>query len=268
MPLLNILFRVLACLAVLAGTGLSWASDSITDGGLTFEDRSFRDLPFTIVRINLERESLGLYWKQPDGTPYQNFHALRDALKAEGQALLLATNAGIYAEDHSPLGLHVENKNELRPLNLHKGSQSNFALKPNGVFFIDGAGARILTTELYAQQKPAPILAVQSGPLLVIDGALHPKFKAESLSLHLRNGIGVLSPKEVTIVISNWPVNLHTFASFFSEVLECRNALYLDGSLSGLYAPAMDRTAAGLEYVGILAVTRPANAAAGEAAGE
>lgn len=238
------------------------------DGGITFEERTFHELPFTVARIKLEEESLQLFWKRADGKAHQNFHALRDDLKAQGQELVLATNAGIYAEDRTPLGLHVEKSLELRPLNLHKGSLSNFALKPNGVFLVDKSGARILTTEDYQAKLPSPILATQSGPLLVIDGALHPKFKADSLSLHLRNGIGVISPTEVVIVISNWPVNLHTFASFFSEVLGCRNALYLDGSLSGLYAPAIDRRGAGLDYVGILAVTRPAKSTAGEVAGE
>lgn len=268
MPLPHTLFLALACVAVLASTGAAGGEEPVTDGGLTLENKNFHDLPFTVARIKLGEESLQLFWKRQDGTAYQNFHGLRDELKAQGRELVLATNAGIYAEDRTPLGLHVEQSVELRALNLHKGSQSNFALKPNGVFYVDKSGARILTTEAYEAAKPAPILATQSGPLLVIDGALHPKFKADSLSLHLRNGIGVISPTEVAIVISNWPVNLHTFASFFSEVLGCRNALYLDGSLSGLYAPAIDRDGAGLEYVGILAVTRPAKATAGEVAGE
>jgi len=268
MPLPYILFRALACFAILAGSGVVGGEEPVTDGGITFENQTFHEMPFTVARIKLDEESLQLFWKRADGTAYQNFHALRDDLKGQGQDLVLATNAGIYAEDRTPLGLHVENSVELRALNLHKGSQSNFALKPNGVFFLDKDGARVLTTEDYAAEPPTPVLATQSGPLLVIDGALHPKFKAESLSMHLRNGIGVLSPKEVVIVISNWPVNLHTFASFFTEVLHCDNALYLDGSLSGLYAPAINRNGAGLEYVGMLAVTRPAKAATGEAAGE
>ncbi|MEQ1843377.1 MAG: phosphodiester glycosidase family protein, partial [Verrucomicrobiales bacterium] len=250
MPLPHILFRALACFAILASTGVAGGEEPVVDGGITFEERTFHELPFTVARIKLEEESLQLFWKRADGKPHQNFHGLRDDLKSQGQELVLATNAGIYAEDRTPLGLHVEKSVELRALNLHKGSQSNFALKPNGVFFLDNDGAHVLTTEDYAAKQPAPILATQSGPLLVIDGALHPKFKAESLSLNLRNGIGVISPTEVVIVISNWPVNLHTFASFFTEVLHCDNALYLDGSLSGLSAPAIDRKGAGLEYVG------------------
>lgn len=268
MPLPHILFRALACFAFLAGTGVAGAEALVRDEGITFEERSFHDLPFTVARIKLDQELLQLFWKRADGTAYQNFHALRDDVKARGQELVLATNAGIYAEDRTPLGLHVEKSTELRALNLHKGSQSNFALKPNGVFFLDNNGAGILTTERYAAETPTPILATQSGPLLVIDGALHPKFKADSSSVHLRNGIGVISPKEVVIVISNWPVNFHTFASFFAEVLHCRNALYLDGSLSGLYAPAINRKGAGFEYVGMLAVTRPAKAATEETPGE
>jgi len=268
MPLPHILIRALACFAILVCGGVARGEGPVVDGGITFEEKSFHELPFTVARIKLDEESLQLFWKRTDGTAYQNFHGLRDDLRAQGRELVLATNAGIYAEDRTPLGLHVEKSVELRALNLHKGSQSNFALKPNGVFCVDKSGARVLTTEAYEAAKPAPILATQSGPLLVIDGALHPKFKADSRSVHLRNGIGVVSPTEVVIVICNWPVNLHTFASFFIDVLRCDNALYLDGSLSGLYAPSIKRDGPGLEYVGILAVTRPAKATAGEVAGE
>jgi len=232
-----------------------------SDGGLVFESRTFRDIPIDIVRIDLAREKLRLCWKSAAGTPYVNFHALRDDLAARGEALLMATNAGIYAEDRTPLGLHVEGGRELRPLNMHKGSRSNFAMKPNGVFLIDDRGARVITTEACATEKPRAEVATQSGPLLTIDGSIHPQFRPESTSVHLRNGIGVTEKGEVIIAISNWPVNLHTFASFFLDELKCPNALYLDGSLSGLYAPALERTGPGFEYVGILAVSRPKEAA-------
>jgi uncharacterized protein YigE (DUF2233 family) len=33
--------------------------------------------------------------------------------------------------------------------------------------------------------------ATQSGPMLVIDGALHPRFREDSTSLNIRNGVGV-----------------------------------------------------------------------------
>lgn len=263
MPLLNRLTRATACLLLSTGAGPSWAAETAQHGDVLFQNKTFRGMPFTVAWINLEETSLRLYWKRPDGTPFQHFHGLRDWLASEGQELILATNSGIYAKDRTPLGLHVEEGEELRRLNPHKGGRGNFALKPNGVFYIEGGHARIRTTEDYAALDVKPELAVQSGPLLVIGNELHPKFRRESVSVYLRNGIGVVSENRVVVAISNLPVNLHTFASFFKEELECRDALYLDGSLSGLYAPAIERTAAGREYVGILAVTRPKPAGEG-----
>lgn len=245
-----------ACLALGLLSLVASGEEAVHDGGVVFQNSTFRDVPFTVAWIDLEHENLELFWKRPDGEPLHHFHGLRNWLQSEGRELVLATNAGIYAEDRTPLGLHVERGQELRPLNPHKGGRGNFALKPNGVFYIDDAGAHIRTTEDYAASGVKPSLAVQSGPLLVIANALHPKFEADSTSVYVRNGIGVRTEKRIAIVISDWPVNLHTFASFFKDELACPDALYLDGSLSGLYAAALDRTPAGAEYVGMLAVTR------------
>ena len=42
-------------------------------------------------------------------------------------------------------------------------------------------------------------------------------------------------------VISNRAVTFHQFARFFRDELGARNALYFDGSISRLYAPAVSR---------------------------
>lgn len=225
--------------------------------GVTFQTETFRSVPFTVAWIDLETAKLELFWKDPEGNPFKNFARLEAWLNTEGKTLVVATNSGIYAEDRTPLGLHIAEGKVLRPLNPHPGGKGNFALKPNGVFYIDETGAHIRTTEEFAAASTTPELAIQSGPLLVIEDALHPKFNKDSTSIHFRNGIGVADAKRVAIVISDLPVNFHTFASFFKEKLACPNALYLDGSLSGLYAPERDRTPIGLEYVGMVAVTAP-----------
>lgn len=258
MPLAETRYRL--CGSCLIGV-LLWcifvSVASAASPGVTFQSETYRNVPFTVAWIELETASLELFWKDSDGKPFQNFARLEEWLGSQGKTLVVATNSGIYAEDRTPLGLHVANGKELRSLNPHTGGKGNFALKPNGVFYIDESGAHIRTTEAYAAAAPTPELAVQSGPLLVIEDALHPKFNEDSTSIHFRNGIGVASTKRVAIVISDLPVNLHTFASYFREKLGCPNALYLDGSLSGLYAPERERTPIGLEYVGILAVTAP-----------
>lgn len=213
---------------------------------------------YDVVWIDLKQQHLDLYWKDPDAKAFENFAALSKHLAAEHRELVFATNAGIYARDLTPLGLHVAEGVTHQPLNRGKGGRGNFFLKPNGVFYLDDKGPHILTVDAYAEQSPTPSLAVQSGPMLVIDGALHPKFVADSESRYLRNGVGVLAENEVVFVLSNRPVNFYTFASFFRDHLGCKNALYLDGSLSDFYLPALRRVPPGHEFVGIFAVSIPA----------
>jgi uncharacterized protein YigE (DUF2233 family) len=45
----------------------------------------------------------------------------------------------------------------------------------------------------------------------------------------------------VVFVISESPVTFYEFASFFRDSLHCREALYLDGTISSLYAPKLNR---------------------------
>ena len=181
------------------------------------------------------------------GAP-KTFGALASALEGEGSELLFAMNAGMYSPSFRPVGLYVEAGSQRKA--LHTGaSGGNFGLQPNGVFFVDDAGPHVVATERY--RAPDPRLATQSGPMLVIEGELHPAFRAESRSLNIRNGVGV-SGKTVFLVISEDAVRFHDFATLFRDVLGCPDALYLDGAVSALYSPS-NRVVGG-KYSGILAV--------------
>jgi uncharacterized protein YigE (DUF2233 family) len=77
--------------------------------------------------------------------------------------------------------------------------------------------------------------------MLVIEGALHPRFIPGSDSLNIRNGVGVAPDGRLFAAISNERVNFHMFARFFRDVLGTPNALFLDGKVSRLYAPELRR---------------------------
>ena len=64
---------------------------------------------------------------------------------------------------------------------------------------------------------------------------------AKSTSLKIRNGVCAPSPDAALFVISDAPVTFYMFAKFFIDELGCREALYLDGSISSLYAPQVGR---------------------------
>jgi uncharacterized protein YigE (DUF2233 family) len=148
----------------------------------------------------------------------------------------------MYKPDFSPVGLFVSDGRELNPLNRHRGP-GNFSQQPNGVFLVDGHGARVLTTEDYAQEKPQPRLATQSGPMLVHQGAIttSPVMAPDSQSRRIRNGVCAPSPAEAVFVITASAVTFYEFAGYFLNRLRCAEALYLDGSISSLYAPQLGR---------------------------
>ena len=208
--------------------------------GLEVEEVEYVGKRYTVCRVDLEAQRLDLFWRDEEAVPYKTFSALEAWLAERGRKLVFAMNAGMYMEDYSPVGLYVELGEELRPLNLARGD-SNFCMLPNGVFAITDSGAAVVESSTYPTIKDQTSLATQSGPMLVIDGKLHPKFGPNSTSRHVRNGVGVVSPEHVVFAISEELVNFHEFATFFRDELGCDNALYLDGSVSSLYSTALDR---------------------------
>jgi uncharacterized protein YigE (DUF2233 family) len=210
---------------------------------------------FTTCRVNLNTERLELFWRDDAGRPYRQFSALRDALGVKGKQLVFAVNAGMYRPDFSPVGLFVAEGRELVPLNHHVGS-GNFSQQPNGVFLIEGHAARVMTTSDYGQEKPKPLLATQSGPMLVHEGAITTSavMSPDSTWRKIRNGVCAPSADSVAFVISESPVTFYEFARFFRDSLQCREALYLDGTISSLYASGLNREDRGSDMGPILGV--------------
>lgn len=209
---------------------------------------------YTVVAVDPGRDQLELHWKNAaTGEPYRTFEAVEKYLKKRGKQVLFATNSGIYAPGPRPLGLHVEKGQTLVGLNGAR-SGGNFALLPNGVFWIKGNRAGVTETGAYRRLNLQPTFATQSGPLLVQGGQLHPAFNKGSSSFKVRSGVGVCQDGQVRFAISAGPVNFHAFAVFFRDVLHCPDALYLDGSISA-YATQEVNTQL-VEFAGIWTVSR------------
>jgi uncharacterized protein YigE (DUF2233 family) len=216
--------------------------------GAGIQDLSFGDRRYAVCEVDLTRARLQLFWKRPDGTRYGSFGRL-----LADHPFSFATNAGIFDPTFTPCGLHVVDGHEDVPLNLGDGA-GNFFLKPNGVFVIDERGARALESTRYDGTRATTRLATQSGPMLVIDGAIHPRFDRNSANRRIRSGVGVRSPGRVVFAISREPVTFFEFATLFRDRLDCRDALYLDGEISRFYIPGRPGQQDG-EFAGMLAVT-------------
>jgi uncharacterized protein YigE (DUF2233 family) len=200
----------------------------------------FEGASYTVCTFDVRRDDIRIHWKGPDGKPYASFDRLADALAAQGRRLLFAMNGGMFETDLSPVGLLVENGKQKHRPDTREGD-SNFHMKPNGVFYVADGVAGIAETGRFLSSGPLARYATQSGPMLVIDGRVHPKIHATGTSAKIRNGVGVRNGAEVVFAISNEPVTFYAFAELFREGLNCPNALFLDGTVSSLYAPDLNR---------------------------
>jgi uncharacterized protein YigE (DUF2233 family) len=201
--------------------------------------RRVADVDYTVCTVDLRRYEVRLFWKGPDGEAIGTFERLRAT--PEGSRLVFAMNAGMYHEDRSPAGLFVEAGRELKRANTASGP-GNFHLKPNGVFYVTGRTAGVMETGRYLRARLKAEHATQSGPMLVIDGRIHPKISEDGPSRKIRNGVGVRDRHTAVFAISEEPVTFGAFARLFRDELDCPNALFLDGSVSSLYAPALRRS--------------------------
>jgi uncharacterized protein YigE (DUF2233 family) len=195
--------------------------------------RRFEGSAFSICRYDRRGDRIALILDGSHG-PLRSFAALDTALGPRARHLRFAMNAGMYDEDGNPIGLYVEDGSERRPINGRRGP-GNFHLLPNGVFTVAADGRVAVLPSGRYDPASHPRWATQSGPMLVIGGRLHPAIQDDGPSLHIRNGVGVDSENTAWFVISDDAVSFGRMARFFRDVLNCPNALYLDGSVSSLW---------------------------------
>ncbi|WBK01333.1 phosphodiester glycosidase family protein [Methylocystis parvus] len=196
---------------------------------------------YTVCEFDPRKSAIRLFLEDSKGGVYGAFSRLAEDLASKGEALVFAMNAGMYDENSLPIGLYVERGDERHGANAASG-EGNFHMKPNGVFWVDGARAGVTETGRFLKSRLHPAFATQSGPMLVIGGRINPRIHDNGTSEKFRNGVGVCEGRVARFAISNQPVTFHQFAHLFRERLKCPDALFLDGgSASALYAPSVGR---------------------------
>ena len=208
----------------------------------------------TVVSVDTRKEMLALFLADERGRPFGSFSKLSAFLARRKQALSFAMNAGMYHPDRRPVGLFVVDGQEQVPLNRASG-RGNFFLKPNGVFAMTASGPVVMESSEYPALARTVRFATQSGPMLVHDGTINPQFSPDSTSRLIRNGV-CTQGATVYFAISEVPVSFHEFARYFKEELKCRNALYLDGTVSSLYSTELGRNDAKAKLGPIIAVVK------------
>jgi uncharacterized protein YigE (DUF2233 family) len=201
----------------------------------------FEDTPLTHCTADPRLHRIITVLGREDGEPYRSLKAMADDRPGDAPAVAFAMNGGMFDDEGRPIGYYVSSRRRLTVLNQNDGP-GNFHLKPNGVFFGTGETWRVLDSETFAAEiTQRPDFATQSGPMLVIDGELHEALDPDGQSLRIRNGVGVDEAGRAHFVISDEPVSFGKLARYFRDVAKTPNALYLDGTVSGLWDPANDR---------------------------
>ena len=243
----------LLILALLLAGGEARSAAPPKDRAAACTERTFEGARFTACRYDSRRDELLL--ALDDGrTPLRSFERLKRWLGPRAGRLLFAMNAGMFEISGAPVGLYVENGTEKHRINRRSGF-GNFHMLPNGVFAVDERGTvAVVPSEEWPPSGFRTRWATQSGPMLVIDGRLHPQIQPNGTSLYVRNGVGVADPHNAWFVISDEPVSFGRLARFFRDALGCRNALYFDGSVASLWEPDAGREDAASQLGPLVAV--------------
>jgi uncharacterized protein YigE (DUF2233 family) len=221
----------------------------------------FEGTPLTHCVADPSTSRIAVVLSPEGGPPYRSLSALAAARPAGAAPIAFALNGGMFGEDGQPIGYTVIAGKRLHALN-RAGGWGNFHMKPNGVFFGTGTHWRVLSTDEFAatiHQRPG--FATQSGPMLVIDGQLHPSFQPDGPSAKLRNAVGVDGKGRAHFVISDAPISFGKLARYYRDVLRTPNALFLDGSLSQLWDPQHGRLDGGPPLGPLIAIENVPSAA-------
>ena len=224
---MNFLTKITFLFLLLAACAIGAPEKKVIDG-----------VTYQIIKVSPDR--VRLLWKADDGQQLRTFPAASKFLKGKGMEVETLMNGGIFEPGGIPSGLLVQDGKIVNPVNRNKG-EGNFFLQPNGIFLISDKGAAVIRTDEYPQKNVVVKQAVQSGPLLLRGGKVHPAFNANSKSELHRNGVGVTKTGEVVFVMTDFHsekfVNLHQFAMLFKS-LGCDDALFLDGDISQMRSGA------------------------------
>ncbi|TPW31826.1 hypothetical protein FJU08_07030 [Martelella alba] len=212
----------------------------VTPAKAACDNERYNGLDYIVCTFDPASDDIRLFSLDAGGMPYRSFNNVEKVLSSQGFELAFAMNGGMFDDDGKPIGLYVENGVQSKPASTRKG-YGNFHLLPNGVFALGGGKAVVEETRAYLASGFKADFATQSGPMLVIDGKLHPRFLPDSDSFKRRNGVGVNADGKLVFVISRQAVRFYDFALVFRDDLGCDNALFLDGTISSLYAPELGR---------------------------
>jgi len=160
--------------------------------------------------------AIKMYWKDSAGVPFMTF----DRLLKLNNHIVFITGTG---KSLVPYGLYIENGKQLHPIRKQLNYKVSNKIQPDGVFYTTGTQAVIHPLGEKRFYKNAK-WAIQSGPMLLIDGRINPALPNKKKTL--RHGVGIKKDGRVYFAVIE--AGMKDFAKHFLDK-DCTNALYLDG---------------------------------------
>lgn len=210
---LLVMLMIMGAQAVMAST---WTHLST---GLSYQDLSKTPLtPWAHIhafRIDPKRYALDWVTARELGQQHASIEEFAHFSKA-----LLAINGGFFDQKYRPLGLRVHHKKERNPLKR---------ISWWGVFLMKNKMPYLISSREYATD-PQIDFAVQSGPRLIIDGAI-PRLRP---GIAERSALGITQNNKIIILVTDKALLTTTELARLmqSPPLSCSNALNLDGGSS------------------------------------
>lgn len=216
---------------------------------------TFEGVPLTHCVADPANHKVRTVLAPQGGQPYGSLAAFAETVEAE--AIAFVVTGGAFGDDLRAVGYYVEAGERLSELERADGD-GNFYMKPNGVFFGSDEAWRVLATEtFFATVRDRPRFGTQSGPMLVIDGKLHPDFEDDGASRAVRSAVGVDTEGRAHFVIADAPVSFGRIARFYRDELKVPQALLLASNNSALWDPATGRMDDGRTGPIIVVETQP-----------
>lgn len=258
--------RVAAGLALCAAAASAPHLSAQRSEPFTVATAVFEGDSFIVARADMRRVRLRMLSRGGGVRSYADAEAV---LRRRGERMLLATNGGLF--DGAPIGLHYEDGRAVRGLSLDTApppgqKPGNFYYLPNAVLYQDRAGNVAIRDSRRMRGRLGQVRdGTQSGPALVLRGVVHPVARPPNRGVAHQNRVAacVLGPRELAIVFVRQPSTFPRLARFLVGRLGCRDAVFLDGTVPGLYVPGQGIDVAPSSFAGILALAVPAGAASG-----
>src|SRR5262245_48572389 len=108
------LMRTVPLLLLVVSTLPGWGGCSFENKNAPVSVQENSATPrFTVIRVDPRTERLELFSRDEDGQPFARFDRLKAWLEGKNKRLKFAMNAGMFKPDLSPVGLFVQDGQEV-----------------------------------------------------------------------------------------------------------------------------------------------------------